>query len=99
MRITIPHHTTREDAHRRVEARLAELLGQFGDRAEDITHEWRGDTLRFRGKARGFNVEGTIEITDSEMILDSKLPLLARPFESRIRQVVEQETGTMFRRA
>ncbi|HKR62325.1 MAG TPA: polyhydroxyalkanoic acid system family protein [Thermoanaerobaculia bacterium] len=97
MRISIPHHTTRADAHRRVDARLSQLLSQFGDRADDLSHEWVGDTLKFRGKARGLNVEGTLEVTDSEIILDSKLPLIAKPFESRIRQAVEQEAGTMFR--
>jgi hypothetical protein len=97
MRITIPHHTTQAAAHKRVDARLAQLLGQFGDKAEDIAHEWRGDTLRFRGKARGFHVEGTLEVTDSEVIIDSKLPFLAKPFESRIRHAVEQEAGKMFR--
>jgi len=97
MRIAIPHHTTRAAARLRVDGRLADLLGQFGDRAEDLSHEWRGDTLHFRGKARGMTVEGTLEVTDSEVILESKLPFIARPFESRIRQSIEQEAEKMFR--
>ena len=97
MRIHIPHHTTRAEAQKRVDARLGQLLGQFGDRAEEISHEWRGDTLKFRGKARGLNVEGTVEITDAEVIIESRLPLIAKPFESRIRTAVEQEAGNMFR--
>jgi putative polyhydroxyalkanoic acid system protein len=97
MRIAIPHHTTRAAARLRVDARLADLLGQFGDRAEDLSHEWRWDTLHFRGKARGLAVEGTIEITDSEVVLESRLPLIARPFESRIRQAVQEEAEKVFR--
>ncbi len=97
MRLAIPHHITRAAARLRLDARLMELLGQFGDRAEEVSHEWRGDTMHFRGKASGLKVEGTIEVTDSEIILESKLPFFAKPFESRIRQSVELEAEKMFR--
>ena len=97
MRLAIPHHTTRAAARLRLDERLMELLGQFGDRAEEVSHEWRGDTMHFRGKASGLKVEGTIDVTDSEIILESKLPFFAKPFESRIKQSVELEAEKMFR--
>ncbi len=99
MRIAVEHKTTKAVARTTVEKKILQLLSQFGDRADDVQHEWLGDTLRFRGKARGFTVEGTVEITDAAVIFDAKLPLLAKPFESRIRQTVERETEAMFRTA
>lgn len=99
MRIAVPHHTSKENARRRVEGRLDQLLAQFGGRADEIEHEWLGDTLRFKGKARGLSVEGTVEVTDAEVIVDGKLPLMARMFEGRIRQAVEREADAMFRTA
>jgi len=99
MRIAVPHNTTRARARTIVDGKIQNLLAQFGDRAEDVQHQWSGDTLRFKGKARGFTVEGTVEITDAAVIIDGKLPLLARPFESRIRQAVEREAEAMFRTA
>jgi hypothetical protein len=99
MRIAVPHRTTKANARKIVDQRLTQLLGQFGDKADDVQHEWRGDTLHFKGKARGFSVEGTVEITDSDVVIDGKLPLLARPFKSRIRQTVEREAESMFRSA
>lgn len=99
MRIAVPHRTTRLNARAIVERKLGQLLAQFGDKADDVQQEWRGDTLHFKGKARGFSVEGTVEITDSDVVIDGKLPLLARPFESRIRQTVEREAESMFRTA
>ena len=99
MRIAVPHNTSRDMARNRVEQRLGQLLGQFGGHAEEIHHEWIGDTLRFKGKARGLSVEGTVEITDAAVIIDGKLPLIAKPFEGRIRQAVEQEAERMFRTA
>jgi len=99
MRIAVPHHTTRARAREIVERKIAVLLAQFGDHAGDVRHDWTGDTLQFKGKARGFTVEGTVEITDSEVVIDGKLPLLAKPFEPRIRQAVEREAESMFRTA
>lgn len=99
MRIAVPHHTTKELARERVEQKIDQLLSQFGGHAEEMSHEWSGDTLRFKGKARGFSLAGTVEITGAEVIVDSKLPFLAMPFESRIRQAVEREADAMFRTA
>ena len=97
MRIAVPHNTTKALARQRVEQKLGQLLGQFSHHAEDLKHEWTGDTLRFKGKARGLSVEGTVEITDAAVIVDGKLPLIAKPFEGRIRQAVEQEAEKLFR--
>ncbi|MBV8519974.1 MAG: polyhydroxyalkanoic acid system family protein [Acidobacteria bacterium] len=97
MRIAVPHHTTKTVARQKVEQRLGQLLGQFGGHADEVQHDWSGDTLRFKGKARGLSVEGTLEVTDSDVVISSKLPLIAMPFEGKIRQAVEKEAESMFR--
>ncbi|HEY0157572.1 MAG TPA: polyhydroxyalkanoic acid system family protein [Thermoanaerobaculia bacterium] len=97
MRIAVPHNLTREQARKRVDQRLTSLLGQFGHQAEEMEHDWTGDTLRFKGKAKGLKVEGTVEITDAAMIVDAKLPLIASMFEGRIREAVQKEADQMFR--
>lgn len=99
MRIAVPHNTTKSNARAVVERKAQQLLGQFGDKADDVEHEWRGDTLHFNGKARGMSVSGTLEVTDAAVVIDGKLPLLARPFESRIRQTVERELEMLFKTA
>ena len=55
--------------------------------------------MRFKGKARGLSVEGTVEVTDTEVIIHGKLPLLAKPFEGKIKQTVQLEAERMFRTA
>jgi hypothetical protein len=99
MRIEIPHHTTKANARTVIEQKVAALLNQFGERVDELEQQWAGDTLEFKGKARGFKVEGTVEVTDDEIILDGKLPLIAFPFESRIKEVVQREAENMFRTA
>ena len=97
MRIAVSHNTTKTNARQIVERKIDHLLESYGSHAEKAEHEWRGDTLHFKGKARGFSVEGTVEITDAAVIIDGKLPLIAKPFEGRIRQTLEAEAEKMFR--
>lgn len=96
MHVAVPHNTTRENARRKVDQKLAQLLRQFGDKADEVDHDWSGDTLTFSGKARGMSVRGTLDITDAEVIVDGKLPFLAKPFEGRIREALERELAAMF---
>ncbi|HEX7707756.1 MAG TPA: polyhydroxyalkanoic acid system family protein [Thermoanaerobaculia bacterium] len=99
MHVTVDHKTTRQAARSKIELRLSHLLGQFGAKVDELEHEWIGDTLHFKGKARGMKVEGTVEVTESEVVIDGKLPLIAMPFESKIKQAVKQEADAMFRTA
>ena len=96
MRIVIPHHTDRINARRIIDARLHDLLGQHGHFLSDINQHWEGDRLVFSGTAKGFKANGSVEITDSEVILEGKLPLIAKPVESRIKSTIEREAATMF---
>jgi len=96
MRVTVPHNTDRDTARRRVEARLQQLLAQYSSYLNNVDQRWEGDRLVFSGSARGFKADGTVEITDSEVIVDGKLPLIARPFEPRIKNTIEREAAAMF---
>ena len=96
MRVTVPHHTDKETARRKVEARLQQLLTQYSDYLSNVDQRWEGDRLVFSGSARGFKANGTLEVTDSEVIIDGKLPLIARPFESRVKSTIEREVADMF---
>ena len=51
MHITVPHHTTRAEARRKIEERLNNLEGQYGHYASDIDKTWEGDRLTFAGDA------------------------------------------------
>jgi hypothetical protein len=99
MKIAIEHHTSKANARERVEQKLGQLLGQFAHHAEELEHDWHGDTLEFKGKARGVKVHGTVDVTDAEIVIDAKLPLIAMPFEGRIKEAVKKEADALFRTA
>ncbi|HEY5611051.1 MAG TPA: polyhydroxyalkanoic acid system family protein [Thermoanaerobaculia bacterium] len=96
MRIGIVHDKDREEAKRRIEQLVASLASRYGGYVRELKQEWTGDTLHFEFTARGARARGTVEVTDSEAIVDGRLPLLARPFEGRIRSLIEREGARLF---
>lgn len=96
MRVTVPHHTTKEEARKKIDRRLGDLLSQYGHYLSESQTSWSGDRLDFSGKAKGFSASGTVEITDTEVVIEGKLPLIAKPFEPRIRHTIEREAESMF---
>src|SRR3954451_20653411 len=98
MRISVAHHTSKENARRIVEQRLASLESQYGHYTSDVQKSWTGDRLDFAVKARGFSGNGYLDITDTEVVVDGKLPLIAKPFEPRIKNMIEREAESMFGR-
>ena len=99
VKISIEHNTTKEKAKKILEARLKSAERQYGHMATDFDYEWHGYTLHLAAKAKGFHLKGTVEVTETDVIVDGKLPLLAKPFESRIRHTVEREAESIFRTA
>lgn len=96
MRINVPHNTDKETARQKINERIATLFSQYGHYLSGSEHKWDGDRLVFSGSAKGFKVNGSVEVTDSEVIIDGKLPLMAKPFEPRVKSAIEKETAEMF---
>ncbi len=96
MKITIPHNTDRQTARRRIDDRLQELLATYGHYLSEIEQKWEGDRLVFAGKAKGMKTHGTVDVTENEVIIEGKVPLLAKPFEPRIKSTIEREAAAMF---
>ena len=99
MKITVPHNTDKASARKMIEERIHQVMATYGHYLSEHEHRWEGDRLFFSGKAKGMKAEGTVEITDNEVIIDGKLPLLAKPFEPRIKSQIEREAAAMFRTA
>jgi putative polyhydroxyalkanoate system protein len=96
MRISVPHKIDKATARKRIEERLHQMLATYGHYLSEVEHRWEGDRLVFSGKAKGMTANGTVDITDNEVIIDGKLPLLAKPFEPRIKSTIEKEAETIF---
>ena len=67
-----------------------------GHPSQSASHRASGFGRIWKCAAKGFVASGTLEITEIEIILDGKLPLIARPFEPRIKNTIEREAAAMF---
>ena len=86
MRVTYEHHSTRAEVRSKIEAGIAKALdpnSPYTRYAKDVRYAWEGDTVGFSLRAMGANIKGSVEITDTEVIVEDTLPLLLRAFERR----------------
>ena len=96
MKVAWRHGLTQKQAKALLERFIERALAEHGGRVAEHHQEWQGDTLHFSAKAMGVRVSGTATVTETEVVVDAKLPLLAKPFEGRVRQRIEQELRNLF---
>ena len=84
MRVTSSHNTTAESARAAVEGQVPQLMERFGGSVSDPTWGWHGNVMEFAFRAVGSRFQGTLEITDTELVLDISVPLRFRLFQGKI---------------
>lgn len=97
MKINLPHNTTKTEAKKKLKHLFTNLADKHAAVVSDVEENWTKDRLDFGFRAKGLKATGTVDITDDEVILEGKLPLLAKPFEPKIKSVIEKEAKKLFR--
>jgi hypothetical protein len=107
MRVSVSHNKTQEEALRIVRETADKLLAQSAGsvKVTDIRQEWDGPRMAFSMRAAvGFlrtPIQGTVEVTPDEVIIDCRLPGLVSKFvpeqslqsalETKVRAMLEQK--------
>ena len=89
--ITIPHQLTKEEARRRIDSHLTELLGQYGSHLDHLDHHWNGDTLDFQGGVMGMTISGKLQVEDQLVRVELTLPWVLATMARTLTQTIEQE--------
>ena len=88
MRILRNHEMTKRTAMDAVKSLLPDLMSSFGGSVSNSEIEWQNDTVKFSGRVLVANINGTLNITDSELVLDvDGIPFFLR---SKARTGIEQ---------
>lgn len=95
MHFNFPHKTSAAAAKDKIIAVMTEHRAEIEKHSKIIKDTWEGNTLHFAVELQGKTITGTLEITDTEYILDAHLPLLWRMFEGRIEKEVEKQLRAM----
>jgi putative polyhydroxyalkanoate system protein len=87
--VTVPHSLGKEAAGQRVSHVIDELKDRYGGEVDDLEESITGDTRRFAFSARGFRITGQMMVRDSEVRFECQLPLVAAPFQGRVKSEVK----------
>ena len=96
MRVATRHNTSKRSARETVEGQLQGLLTRFGQSVSDPTYRWKDDTLEFAFRAFGAELTGTLEVTDTELVLDVNVPFQFKLFEGKIRSEAQAWCDQIF---
>jgi putative polyhydroxyalkanoate system protein len=89
--VKVPHQLTRDEARSRLE-RFVEMLEQkFGDQVKDLQQSWDGDTLNFKFRTYGIQLDGGIAVADNELNLSGDLPFPAMMFRGKIESAIREQ--------
>ncbi len=91
MHFKIPHKTTKVLAILKVKQALDAARQQLKDHATIEKEEWQGDMLHFAANLKGKTITGTLEVTDTDFVIDAQLPLLWRIFEGKIESMIAEQ--------
>jgi putative polyhydroxyalkanoate system protein len=89
--VSIPHQLSREEARRRVEELVADLLRDYGGMATRVQQSWSGDTLNFDVGAMGMSVSGHVDVEDQLVRLEAAIPFALAMLAGNMREKIEQE--------
>jgi hypothetical protein len=93
--MSIPHRLPKEEALKRIKTLLSETKKDHGDKISGLTEEWNGDTGRFSFSAKGFDISGTLTVTDSTVNVHGKLPFAVSLFKGTITKMINDKASEL----
>lgn len=91
MHLQIPHKSNKIAAITKIKRALQDGKSQMPKEVSIDDERWEGETLHFGVTLQGKQVAGTLLVTDTELVIDAKLPLLWRIFEGKIEKMISEQ--------
>lgn len=91
MHFNIPHNMSQDAAITRVKRALEDAKPHMKDQATLNEERWEGATLHFDVALQGKNITGTLEVTETEFVINAKLPLMWRMFEGMVQKEIQKQ--------
>jgi hypothetical protein len=83
--LDVQHDKGRQQATDRLRSLAQMAEGQFRHQVTEITQTWHDDgRVDFSIRAMGMTVAGQMLVSDDNVRIEAKLPLMAMPFRSRM---------------
>lgn len=68
-------------------------MNEYQDQAQQVDIDWAGNEAHFQLAYKGFTSLGTLRVQPSQVEIEAKLPLIARPFHGKIERFLRDKIG------
>lgn len=84
---------TRELAYEKLSNLLTGLQKQYADKISNVNTSWNvsRDKMDFSFDIKGVTLRGNMSIENNLIIVDGKVPLLARPFQGKAEEMIKKK--------
>lgn len=89
LKISISHEILPAEVRGRLKALAGELKNLAADDIEVLAESWSGNTAKFSLLVNKCKVSAELRITDSEVRINGKIPLVLLPFRGKIKEDIE----------
>ncbi|MGY4884029.1 MAG: polyhydroxyalkanoic acid system family protein [Nanobdellota archaeon] len=89
---------SQEEAYQKIDTFLDGLVNQYSDLVSNPSKTWNTskDKMNFGFEAKGYNISGDINLRKGELVLNGKLPWVAKMFSGKIEEMVLKQLGELF---
>jgi hypothetical protein len=89
---------SQEEAYEKIDVFLDGLVKQHADLVSNPQKKWNPEKnkMDFGFEAKGYNITGNIKLQGKELILDGKLPWVAKMFSGKIEDMVTKQLDALF---
>lgn len=94
--VNVPHDLGQAGAKAKIDSGFSGMRQQFAAMGvQDVTQQWKGDTLLFRAKGLGQTIDGRIGVRDKDVQIELDLPMLLVGMAEKIRGGIEKQGQAM----
>jgi hypothetical protein len=95
LNMSVPHKLSREEALSRIKGLFTKLKSEHKDMISEVKESWQDNVCQFQFDAKGFNISGTITVTDNSVDISADVPFMVSLFKGKIQEVVSKEAGKL----
>jgi hypothetical protein len=95
LNMSVPHKLSREEATTRIKGLFTKLKSEHKDMISDVNEQWQDNVCDFKFDAKGFNISGTITVTNNSIDISADVPFVVSMFKGKIQEVISKEAGKL----
>ena len=79
----------------RIKGLLENLKKDQADIITNVKEEWNDDQGKFSFSAKGYDLSGLIDVTDSEVQINAQVPFAVSLFSGTIKKIISEKAKTL----